>query len=63
MFILEYDRIELAKFDLTLGNFPGFMLGTRISGVCMCFSVVGVRIVQAGGEIDLGNGSLRLMCR
>lgn len=56
-FDLEYDKIVFSKFDLMIGNFPAFYVITSESNVALIFSVHGIKLVQVGREIDLGNGS------
>ncbi len=42
-----------------VGNFPAFFLVMSNSNIGLIFSVHGIKLVQVGKEIDLGDGSTR----
>lgn len=52
---VEFDLIRESRFDLLSGNFPAFLLITSMSNICLIFALHGIKIIQVGEEIDLGD--------
>lgn len=54
---IEFDFIKCLRFDMTVKNFPCFMITTTMSCMALVFSVQGIKVKQIGGEVELEEGS------